>query len=175
MRILIVGGAGSGKSQYAEQLACDLGTGGPLIYLATMSARDPESVERIQKHRLQRAGKGFETLERPKDLAGVTLPSSSTVLLEDLGNLAANELFSQGADSISALQKMEAGAAHLERKARHLVVVGSALFSDGCQYDGGTQAYLELLSRLQNQLAGRFERVIEVVCGLPVVWKGEGA
>lgn len=174
MRTLIIGGAGSGKSEYAEALACQLGTGGRLLYLATMSACDPESLRRIQRHRVQRAGKGFETVERSHHLTGVSVPENSCILLEDLSNLAANELFLEGIESKTALQSMDQGIAHLEAEARHLVVVGNALFSDGAAYDSGTMEYLTLLSQLQKRLAGRFDQVIEVVCGLPVIWKEEG-
>ena len=174
MRVLIFGGAGSGKSEYAEQLACQLGREGQLVYLATMSARDPESLARIQRHRLQRAGNGFTTIERPSGLARLQLPLDSVALLEDLSNLAANELFLEGQESKLALQEMQAGISHLERQARHLIVVGNDLFSDGVAYDAGTQEYLHLLAQLQSWLAGRFDQVIEVVCGLPVVWKGAG-
>ncbi len=174
MRALVFGGAGSGKSAFAEELSRRLADGGRLIYLATMSAGEPESRARIARHRAQRAGKGFETVERPCDLAGLDVPAGCTVLLEDLGNLAANELFLQGKASEKALQDMLAGIARLEAQARHLVVVGNAVFSDGGRYDGGTMGYLRTLARLQNALAGRFEQVTEVVCGLPVYWKGEG-
>lgn len=170
---MIIGGAGSGKSEYAEQLACRLGQGGRLIYLATMAARDKESLFRIQKHRAQRAGKGFETVECPCDLKILPVQQNDCVLLEDLSNLAANELFSKSLDSNDALQRMDEGIAHIEKTARHLVVVGNALFSDGISYDCATKAYLHTLAALQNKLAGRFEQVTEVVCGLPIIWKGE--
>lgn len=175
MRILVIGGAGSGKSEYAEQLACKLGQGSGMIYLATMSAGDNESLCRIQKHRAQRAGKGFQTVERPCGLKALSFSQNVCVLLEDLSNLAANELFSQSLDSKYALQRMDEGIAHIEKSARHLVVVGNALFSDGISYDCATEEYLHTLAALQNRLAGRFEQVTEVVCGLPIIWKGENA
>lgn len=175
VRALIIGGAASGKSVYAEHLACSLRTGGPLIYLATMTARDPESRLRVERHRLARAGKGFETVERGCELEGLRMPQNAVVLLEDLGNLAANELFSEGLNSDFALQRTDRGVAHLEATARHLLVVGNDLFSGGMDYDSGTACYLRLLGSLQNRLSSRFDLVVEVVCGLPVIWKGEEA
>ena len=53
MIFLVTGGAASGKSEYAEKLACRLSAidGGPLIYLATMQpAGDPETAARIRRH-----------------------------------------------------------------------------------------------------------------------------
>ena len=85
MFTLVIGGAASGKSEYAESLL--LGAPGPRYYLATMEPmEDAECRARIEKHRRQRAGKGFVTIERGVDLAGLALPARGDVLLEDLGN-----------------------------------------------------------------------------------------
>ena len=69
----ITGGAGSGKSEYAEQLAERLRTelGGPLYYVATMNPapRDSDAAARIAKHQKRRAGRGYTTLECPTDIA----------------------------------------------------------------------------------------------------------
>ena len=66
----ITGGAGSGKSEYAEQLAERLHTepGGPLYYVATMNPapRDADAAARIEK---RRAGRGYTTIECPTDIA----------------------------------------------------------------------------------------------------------
>lgn len=92
MLTLIIGGAASGKSEYAERLAA--AAPGPRVYLATMRRHDAECEARIEKHRAARAGRGFVTCEREAGLSGLALPAGTrTVLLEDLGNLAANELY----------------------------------------------------------------------------------
>ena len=46
------------------------------------------------------------------------------------------------------------------------------LFRDGVDYPPETGAYLDLLARLHRDLAARADRVTELVCGLPVHWKG---
>ena len=96
MLILVSGGAGSGKSEFAEGLIAASGLE-KRVYLATMKAWDAESVRRVEKHRAMRAGKGFVTVERPEDLAGLDLPAGCAVLLEDLSNLTANEFSGNGA------------------------------------------------------------------------------
>ena len=68
MTTLVTGGAASGKSEYAEHLAETAHAAGretPLWYIATMTAPDDESRDRVQKHRDRRAGKGYETVECP--------------------------------------------------------------------------------------------------------------
>ena len=69
----ITGGAGSGKSEYAEQLAERLHAelAGPLYYVATMNPapRDSDAAARIAKHQHRRAGRGYTTIECPTDIA----------------------------------------------------------------------------------------------------------
>ena len=69
----ITGGAGSGKSEYAEQLAERLHVelAGPLYYVATMhpAPRDSDAAARIVKHQTRRAGRGYTTIECPTDIA----------------------------------------------------------------------------------------------------------
>ena len=72
MMILVVGGAGSGKSEYAENLIGSLAEGGRKYYIATMKCSDDESLRRVEKHRLMRKGKGFITIEQPVDIEKVT-------------------------------------------------------------------------------------------------------
>ncbi len=98
MLTLVIGGAASGKSEYAESLV--LKTALPRYYLATMQVWDAECAARVEKHRRMRAAKQFETVECPLHLDAVRLPDRGTVLLEDLGNLVlvSNEVFSGGAD-----------------------------------------------------------------------------
>ena len=173
MLYLVTGGAGSGKSAFAEGLI----TASPhatRVYLATMQGGDGESERRIARHRAMRAGKGFVTLERPRDLAGAPVPEGSAVLLEDLSNLTANEYFSPLGPA-GAGERVLAGVAHLCERAALVVVVANELYSDGLAYGGDTAAYLTCLAGLARAIAARADRVYEVVCGLSVCWKGEGA
>ena len=80
MLILVSGGAGSGKSEFAEGLVTSSGLDGR-VYLATMKVWAAESVRRVERHRQMRAGKGFETLECPENLADAVLPSGCAALL----------------------------------------------------------------------------------------------
>ena len=68
MIILVTGGSGCGKSTWAEKLVQSLPSG-KRVYIATMQVFDRESEIRVQRHRAQRAGLGFRTIECEKDLA----------------------------------------------------------------------------------------------------------
>ena len=164
---LILGGAGSGKSAFAERLVCSLS--GPRIYLATMTATDGESLQRISKHRQQREGLGFETLERGTAITGIPVPPGTNLLLEDLANLLANEMFRPEGQGLSAVQD---GLLFLAEQCRSLTVVSNEIFSDGINYEGETLRYLKNLAQLNRMLAAEAELVVEIVCGLPNVLKG---
>lgn len=168
MLILVSGGSGSGKSEFAEGLVVSAGLK-ERVYLATMQVWDQESVRRVERHRAMRAGKGFATLECPTGLERLEVPPGSAVLLEDLSNLSANEYFSSQRDG--AFDRVLAGVEKAAARAGLLVVVTNELYSDGVRYDPETAAYLELLARLNRAIAARAGGVYEVVCGIPVAWK----
>lgn len=170
MLTLVIGGAASGKSEYAERLL--LAAPGPRYYLATMEPMDGECCARIARHRAMRAEKGFVTIERYTALAQLELPERGSLLLEDLGNLAANELYSPaGAGPDGALEAILGGVEHLRAQCRGLVVVSNEIFAGGRDYAPGTEGYLRLLADAHRALARRADRVCEVVCGLPVDYK----
>ena len=102
MLYFIIGGAASGKSEFAEQMVCALP--GKRLYIATMTAADEESLERIRKHRERRSGLGFETLECGENLAAAEIPEGTNALLEDLSNLLANEMFSPSGGGVEAAE-----------------------------------------------------------------------
>lgn len=167
MFTLVIGGAASGKSAWAEEFVSK--QPGKRIYLATMQPYGEEGFTRVKKHREQRSGKGFDTLERYTDLAHAPVPAGSSVLLEDLGNLAANELFSsEGGGSEAVLEEIE----FLLRRCDNLTVVANELFSGGRAYADDTLRYLRELARIHRILAGKAELVVELVCGQPNLLKG---
>ena len=97
---MVIGGSGSGKSEFAETICMEL-PAEKKCYIATMQAFDEESRARIAKHRKARSGKGFETIEQGTHLEAVCLPGGCTALLECMSNLVANEVFApegRGAD-----------------------------------------------------------------------------
>ena len=174
MLTLVAGGAASGKSARAEELALRAGAARH-IYLATMEPFGAEAAARISRHRAQRAGKGFETVECYVNLSGVFLPPDSAVLLEDLGNLCANELFSPGGAGEGAADAILRGVARLRARSRALVIVTNEVFSGGADYGGDTTRYLSALAYLNRALAAAADAVCEVSCGIMTYYKGAEA
>ena len=170
MLTLVLGGAASGKSEYAETLV--LRSALPRYYLATMQVWDAECAARVEKHRKMRAAKQFETLECPLHLEAVRLPRRGTALLEDLGNLTANELYGPAGAGNDAAERILQGLDALAAQCENLIVVSNEVFSGGAAYAGDTDRYLLALARVNNALAARADAVVRVVCGIPVYYKG---
>ncbi len=173
MTVLVAGGAASGKSAYAEKLLCKLSGDAPRVYLATMRPFGEEAAARIQRHRVLRAGRGFQTIERYVNLETATIPPSSAVLLEDIGNLCANELFDPSGSGEDAADAVVRGVEALQRRCCALVLVSNEAGSGGTDYAGDTLRWLRVLGEVNRRLAALADAVCEVVCGLPDYYKGE--
>lgn len=167
MIVLITGGSGCGKSTYAEKLAVSLSRE-KRVYIATMQVYDEESVRRVERHRIQRADKGFATVECPKGLEKAPIEAGSTVLLEDIPNLLANEMF-DGGETENILPALKA----LSMRSANLIMVTNDIFSDGVTYAESTQEYIKRLAEINRAAAQLSDRVIEVVYSIPVALKGD--
>lgn len=263
----MVGGSGSGKSAYAEQLAASLAP--RRVYLATMRAEGAEAHARIERHRAQREGLNFATYETPtaasicayarretdslpnlpeaavlldgcgnppncrdegnppnqleaavlldnlgnlanrreedrirlseetvllndrsnlssrrgegdlpnrRDEGNIHNLSEVAVLLDDLGNLVANELFAR--DGSVACQehvvtRIEDAITTLGQSVAHLVVVADEVGSAGSYGDVGTDAWVRLVGTLCCRIAAHSDLVVELVSGIPVIVKNE--
>ena len=173
MRVLMCGGSSCGKSAFAERLAASLAK--ERVYVATMRAWGADAKMRIERHRRQRQGLSFETLECPDSLAGVPA-TTGVVLVDDLGNLCANALFGEDAqpsDVREAKVRLLDEFCSLCERAAHVVVVHVEAGCAGRYQDPGTMSWLTLNGSVAAGLAARFDCVIEVTSGLPCVLKGE--
>lgn len=172
MMILITGGSGSGKSAYGEERILSL-PGKKRVYLATMIPWDEECKKKIARHRLMRAEKSFETIEKYRDIQEVSIPEHSTVLLECLSNLTANEMFGSGnrGQKEAVGEKIADGVKKINSLADNLVVITNEVFSDGTEYDEETERYRKALGRANCILSEVADEVVEVVWGIPVKLK----
>ena len=176
MFTLVIGGSASGKSEYAERHVLSLSTpekispqSGNRIYIATMQPFGEDARARIARHHAMRRDRGFVTIERYTDLSGLTVPEGSSVLLEDMGNLVANEMFSKKNPETAAA--VLAGTDQLLLQCAHLTIVTNEVFSDGKTYEKETLHYLCELATVNRTLAARADHVVEVVCGIPNILK----
>lgn len=180
---LVVGGAASGKSEYAERLAeeafAKVGERGKLWYIATMSASDDESLARVEKHRARRADKGYETVECPNGTALAAFAerlhamedTAHVLLLDDFGNLAANELFAAGGGQPA---KEVLKTLNVLSQAAEAVCVSNNVFENHRpgREDPDLDRYYHYLADLNAGAARAADRVCEVTAGLAEDWKG---
>lgn len=171
MFILVIGGAASGKSAYAEELIMKSGEKAR-TYIATMEPMDEESRQRVQKHRKMRAEKQFQTVECYTALSSVRLAEKGAVLLECMSNLTANEKYSPKGAGEQAYDAILTGIDALLRQCETLVVVSNDVFCGGTQYEGNTLSYMKLLADINRALAARADAVCEVIGGIPYYYKG---
>ena len=171
MNILLTGGSANGKSTYAESICVRLP--GPRYYIAAMRPYGSESQKKIERHRIMRADKGFETFERYTDLKGLVLPEKGTVLLECMCNLTANEMFDDLGNMRDPSSDIIEGIENLKKQSRDLIVVTNDVGGDIYGYSDSTMEYMRVLGRLNAYLANDFDTVIEVVAGIPLPVKGE--
>lgn len=171
---LVLGGARSGKSAYAESLF----TGPEAVYVATAEAIDDEMRARIARHRARR-GDGWITVEAPLDLAGAlrartpararTRNGSGGVLVDCLTVWLGN-LMHAGRDVDREARSLLESLAPAAPEAPVVLVaneVGLGVVPDNPM----ARAFRDHAGRLNQALAGRADRVVFVAAGLPLVLK----
>lgn len=169
MTILVTGGSKSGKSRIAEGIVTHSEL--PRFYIATMMPFGKDAQCAIERHRAMRAGKGFVTIEKYTDIGSIELPYGSAVLLECMGNLCANEIFSSHEPNPE--QKIIREISEIAARSRLFVVVTNQVGEDGMNYPLETMNYIKSLGEINVELAQIADCVIEAICGIPLVLKGD--
>jgi adenosylcobinamide kinase / adenosylcobinamide-phosphate guanylyltransferase len=191
---LILGGARSGKSTYAEQRAKELG-GESVLYVATSETKDEEMQQRVQKHRADRSS-AWGTVEASRDVAQALRQAQDTalrqersaarvVLLDCMTFLVANHLMDAAGpvadpfDDPSAdpfdvkieadvVAEVEALVAYVtETDVQMLVVSNEVGLGVVPPYELG-RAYRDILGRANQILARHAEEVFLLVAGIPM-------
>ncbi len=174
MLIFVTGGSGSGKSAYAEARILELKEKKrlPVFYLATMQVYGSDEEKIVKRHLKLREGKGFETVEQPRDIEKSTgkVTKGSIILLEDVSNLVANEMFIGetivGEDQV--VEKTCQGIMKLYEIAEDMAMVAGNVFEDGMEYSDTTRSYIRAMARVNNFLASKADESYEIVAGIPV-------
>ena len=178
MTIFISGGCKNGKSTLAEDCCIKLADGGPLYYVATMVAYDDEDRERIKRHRKNRRGKGFKTLEQPRDIVKCLMKSDAengTYLIDSVTALLINEMYSPERSEADpdAAERTAKGLTEFASKVRNAVFVSDYIYSEGADYSQYTEEYMKALAVCDKALAQACDCVAEITAAIPNVYKGE--
>lgn len=164
---LVLGGARSGKSRYAETLVREAGGG---VYLATAQALDGEMATRIARHRADRGG-GWTTLEEPLELAAALErgAQSARPILVDCLTLWLSNLMGAGrtaepetARLLTVLKTLPVPVVFVSNEVGLGIVPDNAL----------ARAFRDEAGRLNQAVAAAADRVVFLAAGLPLVLKG---
>ncbi len=164
---LVLGGARSGKSGYAETLV--LGDGRRPLYLATATPGDDEMEARIQVHR-ERRGAAWQMIEEPLDLAGALHRNADAdaVILVDCLTLWLTNVMMDQRDVGSARDELVAVLPTLDGS---VVLVGNEVGLGIVPADPISRAFRDHAGRLHQDIAAIAQSVAFVVAGLPRILK----
>jgi adenosylcobinamide kinase/adenosylcobinamide-phosphate guanylyltransferase len=163
---LVLGGARSGKSRYAESLIAVPPP--PWIYVATAQPLDAEMAARIGAHRARR-GAGWTTVETPRDLAATLNAHATAPVLVDCLTLWLSNLMMADAAIEQEIDRL--GQALAKATAPVVLVaneVGSGIVPDNAL----ARRFRDLQGGLNQRIAAQADHVVLMVAGLPLSVKG---
>ncbi len=163
---LVIGGAASGKSAFAERLVTDMAR--PRIYVATAQAYDDEMHLKIAGHQVAR-GPDWHTVEAPQDLALALseVPSDSCVLIDCLTMwlsnrlLAGADLAADRAELIAALTACRSPVVAVTNETGLGIVPDNSL----------ARQFRNAQGALNQAVAAKADHVVLITAGLPLVLK----
>ncbi|MBX3049923.1 MAG: bifunctional adenosylcobinamide kinase/adenosylcobinamide-phosphate guanylyltransferase [Caldilineaceae bacterium] len=181
----LLGGARSGKSDYALELARGLAGDAPILFIATAQAGDSEMAERISRHQSERPGH-WQTLEAPIQvgrrwqeypIANRQSPVPSVAVLDCLTLLVSNLLFADSADpetEAEAIFQQRVDGEIDELLAAQtalglpLIVVSNEVGMGIVPAGRISRLYRDLLGRANRRLAGAAAHAIFLLAGIPL-------
>jgi adenosylcobinamide kinase/adenosylcobinamide-phosphate guanylyltransferase len=163
---LVLGGARSGKSCYAERLIA--AQGGGATYIATAEAFDDEMRQRIAEHRQRRVGR-WRTVDAPLDLApALAGVAEGEPVLVDCLTLWLSNVMLAGRDVEAASNELVAA---LAAAAGPVVLVSNEVGLGIVPDNALARRFRDAQGRLNSRVAEIADRVVLVAAGLPLTLK----
>lgn len=163
---LILGGARSGKSRYAESLLARLPP--PWAYIATAQAGDDEMAARIKAHRARR-GPDWRSVEAPRDLKAALAACGTMPVVVDCLTLWLSNLMLADADIGKETDRLENA---LAGAAAPVVLVSNEVGAGIVPEHPLGRRFRDQHGILNQRIAARADRVVLMVAGLPLAVKG---
>jgi adenosylcobinamide kinase/adenosylcobinamide-phosphate guanylyltransferase len=163
---LVLGGARSGKSRYAEWLIATYPK--PWVYIATAEAKDSEMAERIAAHRARREA-GWQTIEAPHELpeALAAAPGDAAVLVDCLTLWLSNLMLGNFKVDVMIARLEQA----LARRRGPTVLVSNEVGLGIVPDNELARRFRDTQGNLNQRIAANAARVIMMVAGVPVAVK----
>lgn len=165
---LVLGGARSGKSRYAESRISRHPP--PWLYIATAEAGDAEMAARIAAHKARR-GADWISIEAPRDLPGVLAGHANMPILVDCLTLWLSNLMLAEIDTDAEFARLERA---LEQARGPVALVANEVGCGIVPDNALARRFRDLQGFLNQRLAARADCVVLVVAGLPLFVKGTG-
>jgi adenosylcobinamide kinase / adenosylcobinamide-phosphate guanylyltransferase len=167
--ILVLGGARSGKSRFAESRLAD--RAGRRIYMATAEAGDEEMRQRILHHQARR-GHGWRTIEAPLDLATRLADAGGDAVLVDCLTLWLSNLMAAGRDLEAATSAL---CRALDRAGGPVVLVSNETGLGIVPDNALAREFRDRAGWLNQAIAAKADRVFFIAAGLPLTLKDNAA
>jgi adenosylcobinamide kinase/adenosylcobinamide-phosphate guanylyltransferase len=170
---LVTGGARSGKSSFAVELA--LKRYSRRVFIATALPLDEEMKKRILKHREER-GDRFRTIEEPVDLEKAlnALPSDTEVAVVDCLTVWLGNFYHHlDEDEVMVRSRMEGFLKTLDRPSCDLILVTNEVGWGIVPENAMARSYRDMLGFLNHRIAEKADHVYLLCCGIPVTLKGD--
>ncbi len=165
---LVLGGAASGKSAFAERLVAQ--TGRPRVYLATAQAYDAEMAAKVAAHQSQR-GAGWHTIEAPHDIATpLANAAASQIVLLDCATLWLSNALLANVPAADAVNNFVNAIA---ARTTPLVIVSNEVGAGIVPENALARAFRNAQGALNQAVAARADLVVNVIAGLPMALKGQ--
>jgi adenosylcobinamide kinase/adenosylcobinamide-phosphate guanylyltransferase len=175
--ILVTGGARSGKSSFALQLAETFA--GRKAYIATSPVIDSELEERVKRHRREREGRGWHTFEEQSELAALIEERADfDVLLVDCLTLWVNNLmylYGERASEDLIAEKCASLLAACRTHGGKILFVTNEVGMGIVPENDIARRYRDLIGRCNQMIASEAATVFLVSCGIPMQIKGENS
>jgi len=178
---IITGGARSGKSTFAEELA--IKDGGNVLFVATATASDDEMSERIRRHRAGRPA-GWMTLEASCNLAAALdgkVRDYQTVVIDCLTLLTNNifcrylnangELIDAESAEMDCYAEIDALLACIKKSEAHFIIVTNEVGEGIVPVNRLSRVYRDVLGKLNQKIAREADTVYLMVAGIPLTVK----
>ena len=165
--ILITGGARSGKSRYAEELALSLST--HPVYVATAHVWDEEFRERVKKHQ-ERRGSEWTNIEEEKQLSKHDLTGRVAVI--DCITLWCTNFFFELQDVDAALEALKSEFDQFTAQDATYIFVTNEIGMGGVSENAVQRKFTDLQGWMNQYVASKADEVILMVSGIPVKVKG---
>ncbi len=163
-KILVLGGAASGKSAFAEGLLDGVT---PRVYIATAQGFDNEMTDKIAQHKTRRGG-DWHTIESPRGLAkAIENAPKGAILVDCMTMWLANIMEADMNAEIAAFLHV------FETSEKRLILVSNETGLGIVPDSPDTRRFRQSQGELNQALAARADCVIQVIAGLPLVLKGQ--